>query len=99
MNLCAAFTSVLRVCIVHGGPSHGIFSNQVFDPQHRYDGAWYWDTPQIHATILWQAAYAAGITTASIDWPLTVDASDIDYTLPEFWRGSPGEQVTLTIAC
>ncbi len=35
---------------------------------------------------LWQAAHAAGLTTASNGWPVTVGAAGIDYLIPEYWR-------------
>jgi hypothetical protein len=67
---------------------HGIYSNTVFDPMHTFSGAWYWYAPQIEVPTLYTAARAAGLTTASVSWPVTVDATAIDYNLPEFWRTS-----------
>jgi predicted AlkP superfamily pyrophosphatase or phosphodiesterase len=67
---------------------HGIVNNQIFDPEHRYDGAWYWYADQIRVPTLWDAAHAAGLVTASVSWPVTVDANSIDYNIPEYWRGT-----------
>jgi predicted AlkP superfamily pyrophosphatase or phosphodiesterase len=70
---------------------HGILSNAIFDPDRAFDGAWYWYANQIHAPTLWQAAHSAGLSTASIGWPVTVGATNIDFLIPEYWRGgSPG---------
>jgi predicted AlkP superfamily pyrophosphatase or phosphodiesterase len=65
---------------------HGIFANLEFDPQHRFKEPWFWYAAQIRVPTLWQAAHTAGLTTASIGWPATVGATDIDYLIPEYWR-------------
>jgi predicted AlkP superfamily pyrophosphatase or phosphodiesterase len=65
---------------------HGILNNQRFDPERKLAGAWYWYADQIHVPTLWDAAHAAGLSTASVSWPVTVDSSSIDYNLPEYWR-------------
>jgi len=65
---------------------HGIFANLQFDPERHFADAWYWYAPQIRAPTLWHSARAAGLATASIGWPVSVDASDVDYLIPEFWR-------------
>jgi len=65
---------------------HGILSNSEFDPGQHFQGAFYWYTSQIRAPTLWRAAHAAHLATASIGWPVTVGATDIDYLIPEYWR-------------
>jgi predicted AlkP superfamily pyrophosphatase or phosphodiesterase len=70
---------------------HGILSNGRFDPDHQLDGAWYWYADRVKVPTLWSAAKAAGLHTASVSWPVTVDSSVIDYNLPEYWRGKLGE--------
>jgi predicted AlkP superfamily pyrophosphatase or phosphodiesterase len=70
---------------------HGVLSNTLFDPDRVLYGAWYWYASQIHAPTLWGAAHTAGLRTASIGWPATVGATNIDFLIPEDWRGpSPG---------
>ena len=69
---------------------HGIFANLQFDPERRFADAWYWYAPQIRVPTLWRSAHAAGLVTASIGWPVSVDATDVDYLIPEFWRTSLG---------
>jgi hypothetical protein len=65
---------------------HGILANLEFDPQHRFKESWFWYAAQIRVPTLWQAAHTAGLTTASVGWPATVGATDIDYLIPEYWR-------------
>ena len=71
---------------------HGIVNNQRFDPERKLSGAWYWYTPQIQVPTLWAAAHAAGLSTASVSWPVTADNPSIDFLIPEYWRtASPAE--------
>ncbi len=66
---------------------HGIYNNHEFDPFQRYFEAWNWYAPQIRVPTLWQVAHHAGLRTASIGWPVSVGATDVDYLIPEYWRG------------
>ncbi len=75
--------------------AHGILSNTTFDPLFRNQIGWYWYADQEHAPTLWQAAHARGLTTASVNWPVTVDAPGIDYNLPEYWRASTADDLLL----
>ena len=65
---------------------HGIFANMEFDPEQHFKEAWFWYADQIRAPTLWRAAHAAHLTTASVGWPGTVGATDIDFLIPEYWR-------------
>lgn len=65
---------------------HGILNNVEFDPEQHFNGDWYWYAAQIHAPTLWQAAHDAGLHTASVGWPVTVGAKDVDWLIPEYWR-------------
>jgi predicted AlkP superfamily pyrophosphatase or phosphodiesterase len=67
---------------------HGIYNNLEFDPQMRYSGAWHWYADQIQSPTLWKAAHSAGLSTASIGWPVSVGATDVDWLIPEFWRSA-----------
>jgi predicted AlkP superfamily pyrophosphatase or phosphodiesterase len=70
---------------------HGIYANALFDPMRESDGAWYWYAEQTRVPTLWQAAHAAGLRTASIGWPASVNAPGVDFLIPEYWRGDhPG---------
>jgi Type I phosphodiesterase / nucleotide pyrophosphatase len=70
---------------------HGIFNNTRFDPERKFGGAWYWYADQVKVPTLWSAAKAAGLHTASVSWPVTVDATTIDFLIPEYWRTSAAE--------
>jgi predicted AlkP superfamily pyrophosphatase or phosphodiesterase len=65
---------------------HGIYSNLEFDPQMRYSGAWHWYASEIKVPTLWKAAHGARLSTASVGWPVSVGATDVDWLIPEFWR-------------
>ena len=65
---------------------HGIYSNLQFDPDLHDGGAWNWYADEIRAPTLWHAAHNIGLHTASIGWPVTVGAHDVDWLIPEFWR-------------
>ena len=66
---------------------HGIFNNTLFDPMRNLDGAWYWYAGDIRVPTLWDAAHAKGIGTASVSWPVSVNAVSVDSLIPEYWRG------------
>jgi len=67
---------------------HGILSNTTFDPLGKNREGWYWYAEDIKVPTLWSAAAAAKLTTASVNWPVTVGDKNIQYLLPEFWRAS-----------
>ncbi len=65
---------------------HGVYNNLEFDPKGTFANAWYWYARQIRAPTLWQAAHEAGLSTASIGWPVSVGATAVDFLIPEYWR-------------
>ncbi len=67
---------------------HGIYNNTLFDPEHKMAGAWYWYAESIRVPTLWDAAHGAGIGTASVSWPVSVNAVNVDTLIPEYWRTS-----------
>ena len=67
---------------------HGIYNNLEFDPQQHYSGAWNWYAPLIRVPTLWKVAHHAGLRTASVGWPVSVGAADVDYLIPEYWRSA-----------
>src|SRR5579863_3841410 len=73
---------------------HGVFANTTFDPLRQNQEGWYWYTEDIRVPTLWDAAAAAGRTTASIQWPVTVGAH-ITWDIPEFWRASTPDDAKL----
>ena len=73
---------------------HGILANQTFDPLQKNHEGWYWYAEDIRVPTLWDAASAAGRTTASIQWPVTVGAK-INWNIPEIWRAGTSEDAKL----
>jgi predicted AlkP superfamily pyrophosphatase or phosphodiesterase len=65
---------------------HGIYDNLEFDPKHNFAESWFWYAQQIRARTLWQAAHDAGLSTASVGWPVSVGATAVDFLIPEYWR-------------
>jgi predicted AlkP superfamily pyrophosphatase or phosphodiesterase len=65
---------------------HGIYNNLEFDPKNTFANAWFWYAQQIRVPTLWQAAHEAGLSTASIGWPVSVGAAAVDFLIPEYWR-------------
>src|SRR5258706_8745586 len=73
---------------------HGILANQTFDPMQKNHEGWYWYAEDIRVPTLWDAAAAAGRTTASIQWPVTAGAK-INWNIPEIWRAGTSEDAKL----
>jgi predicted AlkP superfamily pyrophosphatase or phosphodiesterase len=73
---------------------HGILANTTFDPLRQNQEGWYWYTEDIHVPTLWDVAGAAGRTTASIQWPVTVGAHII-WNIPEYWRANTPDDAKL----
>lgn len=63
---------------------HGILGNR-----RPNGGDYYWTTDFLQRKTLWHATRAAGLKSASITWPVTVNA-DIDFNLPEAFSGRNG---------
>ena len=73
---------------------HGILANATFDPLRQNQEGWYWYTEDIRVPTLWDVAAAAGRTTASIQWPVTVGAH-ITWNIPEHWRANTPDDAKL----
>ena len=74
---------------------HGILSNTTFDPLGTNREGWYWYASDIRVPTLWSATTAAKMTTASVNWPVTVGDKNIQFLLPEFWRASTFDDLKL----
>src|SRR5580698_9639009 len=58
----------------------GIYFNQPKGSK----GEWNWFTSAIKVPTLWQAIKKAGMVSAAIEWPVSVD-TNINYNIPEIW--------------
>ena len=65
---------------------HGITGNNSFDPMQINQGGWYWYASDYKVPTLWDAAAKAGMTTANVHWPVSVDAKSIKWNIPQIWR-------------
>ena len=74
---------------------HGVVANTPFDPLLGNDDGWYWYAQDVQVPTLWNAASKAGLSTAALNWSVTVGDRNIDFLLPEFWRRSNGEDLKL----
>jgi hypothetical protein len=70
---------------------HGILGNQ--RPRDA-GGDYYWSAHLLKVDTLWHATRRAGLTSAAITWPVTVDA-DIDWNLPELFAKRRGGAMDL----
>jgi predicted AlkP superfamily pyrophosphatase or phosphodiesterase len=71
--------------------THGILANLPFDPLRENQSGWYWYSEDIRVATLWDAASRAGLSTASVQWPVSVGAR-VTWNIPEFWRaGTPDD--------
>jgi predicted AlkP superfamily pyrophosphatase or phosphodiesterase len=77
--------------------THGIVTNDAWDPLDENDAGQRWYTADIRATPLWDAARARGLRTALVYWPVTVGAR-ATAIVPEYWRAGTGEDVKLVYA-
>lgn len=62
---------------------HGVYDNQIFDPEGRSNNAWYWYADAIKVPTLPMAARARGLRAAAVTWPVTI-GMDLDALAPEY---------------
>ena len=64
---------------------HGIVQNRIFEPPTApQTKEWYWFADALKSETLWRMSKGAGLVTANVGWPVTVNA-DIDYNVPEIF--------------
>lgn len=76
---------------------HGILANTTFDRLRKNQQGWYWYAEDIRVPTLWDAAALGGLTTASIQWPVSVGAR-ITWNIPEVWRAGTADDAKLVRA-
>ncbi len=85
MDVFPAVTYPNHTSIITGvlPAKHGIYCNEPFEPDS-ITGKWFWYADSIKAPTLWQVLHQHHLKTASVLWPVTVNA-DIDYDVPDIW--------------
>ena len=74
---------------------HGVVGNTTFDPMQVNQGGWYWYARDIRVATLWDAAAKAGLSTASVHWPVSVGATSIRWNIPQIWRTGHSDDAKL----
>jgi hypothetical protein len=66
---------------------HGVYSNGRFVPPTDTTriARSYWEADWVRVPGLFEAARAAGLKTAAINWPVTAHHRSIDYNIPDAW--------------
>lgn len=84
VNVNPTVTNPNHTTLVTGVPprEHGVYNNRPFAASTKLPPS-YSLYSQIKAPTLWGAAKAAGLTTASLFWPVTAGAKDIDVNVTD----------------
>lgn len=61
----------------------GIFNNLQFQPGRGDASEWFWDARAIRVPTIFEAAHAAGLTVAAVQWPVTANERHVDWLVPE----------------
>lgn len=77
---------------------HGIIGNTSFDPLQINQGGWFWYGSDYKLPTLWDAAAKAGMSTANVHWPVSVDVKTIRWNMPQIWRTGHGDDAKLVKA-
>ncbi|MBR5110718.1 MAG: alkaline phosphatase family protein [Clostridia bacterium] len=70
---------------------HGVVNNERDDDLTREHSPWEWFHSAVKTGDIFDAAKAAGLTTAAVFWPVTGNHPHIDYLIDEYWPQSPEE--------
>jgi predicted AlkP superfamily pyrophosphatase or phosphodiesterase len=77
---------------------HGIIGNNSFDPMQINQSGWYWYGSDFKVPTLWDAVAKAGMSTANVHWPVSVDVTSIRWNMPQIWRTGHGDDAKLVKA-
>ena len=69
--------------------THQVCYNAPFEPVGS-SGRWNWEASLIKARTIWDAAKDAGLSTASVNWPVSLGAP-VTWIIPEVWPIKDGE--------
>ena len=86
-----SFTYPSHVAMLTGAlPARsGIYYNTPFEPEGS-TGMWNWFIKDIKVPTLWSSIKAAGLTSAAVEWPVSV-GDDITWNIPEIWNPKKSE--------
>jgi len=92
-----SFTYPSHVAMLTGAlPARsGIYYNAPFEPEGS-SGKWNWFIKDIKVPTLWTSIKAAGLTSAAVEWPVSV-GEEITWNVPEIWdTKKPSDRITET---
>lgn len=69
----------------------GVFFNQ---PKFDNSGNWNWFADVVRVPTLWKVLKENGLTTASVEWPVSV-TKDITWNVPEIWSEKYPDRITV----
>jgi len=87
-----SFTYPSHTSMVTGAypATHQVDYNVPFYPTGGGDGSWNWSVKNIKGRTIWDATKDAGMKTAIVEWPVSVDAP-VTWNIPEIWPVKDGE--------
>ena len=62
---------------------NGVYNNEQFQPQRGMRPEWFWDSRLLQVPTIFSAAKQAGLSTASVQWPVTANEPNVDWLIPE----------------
>lgn len=62
---------------------NGVYNNEQFQPERGTRPEWFWDSRLLQVPTIFSAARQAGLTTASVQWPVTGNDPNVDWLIPE----------------
>ena len=92
-----SLTYPCHTSIITGTPPnvHGIFNNEVPEPDKAPKHDWFWYEKDIKAPTLFDAAYSAGLTSAAVLYPVMAGSKSITYNFPEIFSNTGESQLSL----
>lgn len=92
-----SLTYPCHTSIITGKPvkSHGIYNNELANPDLSPKQNWFWYEKDIQAPTLFDAAYAGGLTSAAVLYPVMAGSKSITYNFPEIFSHTGQSQLSL----
>jgi predicted AlkP superfamily pyrophosphatase or phosphodiesterase len=85
------YTCHTSISTGHYPQTHGIFNNELYNPEKATLQDWYWFEKDIKTPTFFDYAIKAGLTTASVLWPVMAGAK-LTCNVPEIW--SPDHSIS-----